>query len=1222
MGVKPPLPVPTESSTLQTSGGSVTGTDLATDVSRRTDHTSLSIPEDGSPVTISTKRKKDKRDRPHEGMLTRASHQSQTSLLIEYFEAGKGPNVHSRPSVRVKVTPSAARKVKDASEHIQITEAGGGRRHSHTRRISIGSRATGDRQIMENTDDGSFCSYTSAAEDSSLAGRYPPVEIEFMHRDNGSDLSTTTSATSAAKLQRYVQQNQSDISSMPPDSMLEGNPGKPGNITPRRDRSRSLSRDAATTTTHMLKTPSRRRSRSLSRERLAQKVMEKLGNSPRADGSRKRRPGSNARSSSISNEQIDETSTSGRHRSGRHHHEDGLATGIESSILSNSQLSSRRKSGDQNSFRSSTSKSSVTNPKLLEAVEDVIRRLVLPEISTLKHGQKVEQNRSNFEREKRDSVASGDVSSQVELVRRISKHASAPDVSIRPQVVLNRDENNPGTILSGNSVRGKNERLHEHSVSSTSDRSFEREMSEETVIRADEKESERRSQEAYQLRDVAAGAIGGAILTSAALEYHDANASGGKRYRKRIGSRSHSRSASNAESVEEIFERHEVPPMPMRSEIYSSEVTRDSILSARTEEPSPSDRRGAEIREVSRGSPREVLSPASRTPTRTPVQSRNGLPTHHSNLSRGDLSVHSAHSNASLREENRISAAREVDFPDPVSDEDFHISKHLPERHNNLEHHEKFSYSRRAHNHSLSPIQSVSSFNEESNLSKRHSSHRNHSSGSLSSSHQQDKRLSGLSIKSLTSAASTNIARSKRPKGINLENRQDVLDQHNIGESEHIVDHQTPGDLTVDDWYQQQHEQNDRYRESYGDSNVGDLTADDRRKTDYTDDSLDAPYRNEVTAIKQVHGMGADREYVHTPVAVESAVASLLDPSVISERSKIETKQYIDHLHDHYDDENVDDRLDEHLNDGQMGTSLEGEGLRKGSNLGLADRQLYEQNGVQGNESLGTSKQQSLATSPRQSLAQSLEEEEDHVVMGTTSLPVPDDPMPEPGYGLDSESDLNTNPSFIQGPLVGATHQENRTQWPYQLTPRQSQGDLVTHSNKQSAHASLKAVAEGVLSVAAALRHDKELRDEQRGARDLSPDKTEQLTPYGGYTDNLNDNFGPIGDDYISNQPTSFPPTGKLDEGYMSAPHVGFSPEPKPRTAGGLESDGMNGIHDLMADEDPFFTKTQTRHMSANSHGMPSPLYDSATGGGIDRISSKDIVALMDHVSWKPLCYL
>jgi hypothetical protein len=185
MGVdtrKPPLPAPTESSTLNTSGGSVTGTDLATDISRRTDRTSYSIPDDGSPITISTRRKRDHRDKEQEGTLTRASHHSQTSLLIEYFEGGKGPNVRSRPSVRVKVTPSAARKIKDTNDHIQISETGGTKTPSYSRRISLGPRTGGDRQITETGDDRSISSYTSAAEDSNLAQRGPPVEIEVLHR--------------------------------------------------------------------------------------------------------------------------------------------------------------------------------------------------------------------------------------------------------------------------------------------------------------------------------------------------------------------------------------------------------------------------------------------------------------------------------------------------------------------------------------------------------------------------------------------------------------------------------------------------------------------------------------------------------------------------------------------------------------------------------------------------------------------------------------------------------------------------------------------------------------------------------------------------------------------------------------------------------------------------------------------------------------------------------
>ena len=55
-----------------------------------------------------------------------------------------------------------------------------------------------------------------------------------------------------------------------------------------------------------------------------------------------------------------------------------------------------------------------------------------------------------------------------------------------------------------------------------------------------------------------------------------------------------------------------------------------------------------------------------------------------------------------------------------------------------------------------------------------------------------------------------------------------------------------------------------------------------------------------------------------------------------------------------------------------------------------------------------------------------------------------------------------------------------------------------------------------------------------------------------------------------------------------------------------------------MLESEEFNSPITTRHMrvgSGGSHGMPSPLYDSSTGRGVDRIQSKDIVALMDHVS-------
>jgi hypothetical protein len=78
-----PLPAPTE-------------TDIGSIVSKITDKTSWTIPEDGTPVDIPVKR-------PKRGAIGRKDH-----LLIEYFEGlqNKANNGQVKPSVRVRVTPA------------------------------------------------------------------------------------------------------------------------------------------------------------------------------------------------------------------------------------------------------------------------------------------------------------------------------------------------------------------------------------------------------------------------------------------------------------------------------------------------------------------------------------------------------------------------------------------------------------------------------------------------------------------------------------------------------------------------------------------------------------------------------------------------------------------------------------------------------------------------------------------------------------------------------------------------------------------------------------------------------------------------------------------------------------------------------------------------------------------------------------------------------------
>ncbi|CAI7567690.1 unnamed protein product, partial [Penicillium glandicola] len=212
MGVntrRPILPAPTES-IIDTTGDSGTGTDLATDISRRTDKTSYSIPDDGSPITVSTRRQRDRDEK-----LSRSHHDSHTSLLIEYFEGGKGSSgVVSRPSVRVRVTPSSARKSRARKDHFQITESStsGSRKPSYTHRISLPSPSSKQKQLESGaTDDQSIGS--NSAEEGHHSSRREPVEIEFVNRGQDSEMSTLSQDT------RYMV-NSSEVSSMPPESMI------------------------------------------------------------------------------------------------------------------------------------------------------------------------------------------------------------------------------------------------------------------------------------------------------------------------------------------------------------------------------------------------------------------------------------------------------------------------------------------------------------------------------------------------------------------------------------------------------------------------------------------------------------------------------------------------------------------------------------------------------------------------------------------------------------------------------------------------------------------------------------------------------------------------------------------------------------------------------------------------------------------------------------------
>jgi hypothetical protein len=1270
-------------------------------------------------VTIATRRKRSEKD--GHGL---SSNKSQTSLLIEYFEGGKGSQAESRrPSVRVKVTPSSKSRSRSSNDHIQITERKGTRKPSYTKRIQLSPNIRDEKAIDGEGDDHSVHSYRSATEESNVTSRGGgPIEVEIMPRRHGSPLIPT----GGPSISRYVQQNQSEISSMPADSFLDGN-----TRSLERKRSRSLTRIdtiatgaaaglAAGAVAEKLRTPSRRRSRSLSRERIVvQKAVEKV----RGEKSERRRK-HRSRSRSVSGEHL-ETVKSPRRRSSRSHHDESMVSGADSSLL-NSHVSGR--SGDAYSFRSGTSKSSINNPKLLETVEDAIRRLILPELTALKREQ---SKRHDRERDRRSSITSGsgisrDSREESSSTRRQSDRGSGTDVSQKPKVVLNDSE-----VLSGNTIKGRKDKSIDRVRSSDSPKPFERETSEETVIQDG---ATPRKKGGERNRGMEAAAVGAGIgaLTAAALHSHQSQESleGDRKERRRRRTKSRSRSDSLAEGYED--DGHQtVPPMPLMSEINASELTRTSILSAETDRPhSASQERVTPVHEVSRG----VASPASRTPTRTPVARQKGLATQHSGLSQGNLSLHSQRSGQQIPSaEYELDAhGRKVTMPTsplPSDKESFlereHdegrsrmlaaglagagvgpglASLHAEEDHDDpelLEDESEHSYYQNnqevppplryvpyaQERRGLSPIQSVSGYTEGEPEHVQRDSRLTRSTGSYSSlnkspQHQRSRR----SIQSFESLGNSRV------------NHHDFAEVRTGGLTE--------SELTQDgEYWEEQHQENDRNRdldtESYRSS---DPHMDYKHMTNYTDDSTDRPQLDRVATGQNVRGIGANPDYVHTPIAVESAVASLVNASELTggsgysgnngqydrrgsyasfedgserhftSRGNSPTKaeisrdlQYNRSSHgtpsqqssptkyaEEYDLDEAGRKVampvyrNTHPAEKAIAASAAAAVLAGRNKKSAADEIRYhdrlEDTGAPLHRSFKERAMDSHGQmpSPRHSIDAPLSEVASHeqLKMGASFIPDQHDPMPEIGYG-DEDSDVTTNPSIIQGP-IGGTPEPSREHWPGKPTPPQSQFDPANSTMDPKSDSNLKAAlvgaAVGVGGAAAIASHNREASQDhdeewQRTSGDRKRDTlitnpyegTSPIAAIGGGLDRdllsqggyqgLQEGFIPTKLDYQNGRP---PPSPK-DEGYISsAPNArspgARTPEPRAKGVGFLDGE-IGGATDALEGADPFYTPKHSRHLSGMSHGMGSPIYDSATGNGIDRIQSKDIVALMDHLT-------
>ncbi|KAF2139295.1 uncharacterized protein K452DRAFT_300361 [Aplosporella prunicola CBS 121167] len=1118
MGVdtqRPPLPAPTEPSILSVDDdiSSFQPDDLATDLSRRTDRSHYSIPEDGSPVTIPTKHK----DRG----LVHGRHQSQTSLLIEYFEAGKPGEgkIHSRPSVRVRVTPSKHRRSRTASDHVEISQTGKDRKPSYTRRISLPTSKGSEGKSVETSE-------VSYSGESNLSGR-PPVEVEVMH---GSDLSR-----SEVSRDNYIAAP-SDISSMPPDSLL----GAPPVILspPSRHRSRSMERNEKAD-------GNRRRSRSLSRERLVtQKVMERLA-SERSGKSK------HSRERSVSKEHRSESGTSRRKHS-RSRSELDRFSGTESSLLS-SHIS--RRSGDDRSIRSGVSNaSSINNPKLLGAVEDAIKRLILPEINALRETSKTDHNRDRYEQLTRDSVAS--TSSRGESKRSVSKSSSAPNV----KVVLNRDDKNPGVVLSSGS--GKEKTIGSN-VDSGSELSRDRIISiygEENLGLDDPDGQQKRTRQRSKLRDGALEAAVGAGLTAAALNHQESRSSldTTKERRKKRRSKSRSRTASVSESAREASHEQSIPPLPMQSEHNPTEMTRASILSAETDRPHSRSSRGLNtpIQEVIRGSPREVDSPLSRTPNRTPAALRRGP---NSNGSLGSFSVPgSAKGDKSIPTRAKDAALTAAGLGGAA----------LASQHNKDEERESIRTPSR-------DLENESGYKEKfSNASPRP---RAKSAASVSSAGREAARkMSELSLHSASNSPSTNAARSRnKPEGYHFEDgvpRDSELSYATI----------TSRGEDPDDFFDHEHEANDAYRAQndkrmtgYTDDSLRSSNLDYRRMTAYTDDSMYGQYRDRDVPDQDLDGVTTARpDYIHTPLAVESAVASLLDPSSVSSvRSSQRESQLTNDPH--------------FMSRENPGNEQQPQGESLGDKWGAIRQQAKRMSQEQHGE----------VSSPR-SQARSFKSD-DQIQMTANAMPF-GDPMPEIGHGFDDESELTTNPSEIQGP----SRDRGDGHWSYDPTP-----PPVSAGNARPGEAGMMGNAAAGFAAAAAARLHHETQQSP-----VQQDRSYQPSIEDDYGQDYGRPYEHADDSFVRQHPDTS--SQWKDEGYISSAQPGYTPEPNLDNSKMFDGSlpdfaGTPGADDMLFGGNPGVT----RNFSGDSHGMSSPLYDSATGKGIDRIQSKDVVALMDHLT-------
>ena len=1164
---RPPLlPAPTESSLSVNNDNDRYQSDASTNISHLTDRTHYSLPEDGREIKIPTKKGK----RP---LVPTSPGNSRTSLLIDIFEGGKSrDSTTGRPNIRLQVTPHA-RKVQPGE--VKVKDIGNTHKPSNTRRVSFDSSANPRGPPV------SF--HHSVFEGSNISPDRSDIDLEMGHQSELSELPP-----------------ESNVSSMPGDSILD----EPVKIKePERQRSRSLDRveegtAKVTLNDGKLAAPELGHSRSVSKERITRKALEKIAREQSPEPVKPRKLHKTRPQSSGSDQVVEEAvKTRSRRSSNSHRGSSDMKSYTESSLLP---------PRDNDSNLSGGSKVSLNNPKLLATVEDAIRRLILPEIETLKRNQSVRSTRT------RDSYGTEESMSRSGTSRRLSKTTSEPYVK--------------GRRLEDISSRDPERRRRKHHKTNRdleSEATSSRRDSLDSV--AAEKERIKKSKHSSQTRD----SKDGLTLTRANLKSHTSSSSvDEKEHKEKRKHREKSKSGTDsvAETDDAHYKKNEIPPMPMNSEIQDSDLTRTSLLSAETAESedvrSKSDRTAElpNVKTVTRGEP--PVSPSS-TRTAREVRSKESREL---KSSRSDRSISSKHHKTSAlaaaglggaagalygykgREHSRPSSRRSSGEK-RVSSRD-----HSPSRH--------------------------------SSRAKKEAALKDNVEEAVVSKEKRPLPTRDLSKDSVQTASSTDYPvtskrsiNDKRHETLNY-SESDLLRSQTQDADEQDDPEEDPED--PEDFYRHQHELNERYRNSLEEDAIResgnwDHGADETPNGSIRE-SVDIASVGREGEARHVKGFTANPKVIEQPQGAESAVASLINQSMVSEQSGPLEPGQAPELH-HKDDV---DRLDEtrdvqaHHGEEQEKTIDQSPWLHDHANTSaerwnaLRDRAQQMSSGA---NSLST---QGGHNSPvKQEVREVASNERPR--LGSNAIPLPGDDMPEVGFGQDNDSELTDHDhlkqrpdSIVEGPL--GDEYENRGLWPYEPTPDlERRGGFIHPQDRDS-----RSIDSGIVAAMGAATGAGLGIETARSAKSSQPSLRQQPSQSSASEDAR----------YARPQgPRQPPPTDRQymgtslaahkDEGYISAAHprspsiaspLSFSKPPPQlfdeRDARNFEPTKYTSAPPpstgAATPEQTFARSAQTkhdRHFSINSHGLPAESYDAAMGTGINNIESKDVVALMDHLT-------